>query len=329
MRELAARNIPQLCITPTGSPLAQRLKSMALPVKEISWRGGSDPRAIWHAFQYLAHYDIAHCHDAHAFQVALLPARWHNRKLIGSRRVPFKANPMKWNRAHAVIAVSAHVRDMLVQNGVAAERIRVIHSGIDAEEARAVEPYSPSVRHQHNVPAHAFVVASAALMIPLKGQMIVPEAAAMLPDVHWFIAGDGPLRGELESAITRYDVADRVHMLGWLPDARRLFHEVDAYLSASTEDGLGNSVIEAMAMRVPVLSADGGGGAEIVRPVHERTHAVLYRANDARALADAIENLRKPDVRAHVLAAQETRFPDFDIHRTAEQTLQVYQELMR
>jgi glycosyltransferase involved in cell wall biosynthesis len=329
MRELATRGIPQLCLTPKASPLAQHLRAMKLPVKEIPWRGGSDPRAIWHVFNTLGYYNIAHCHDAHAFQVALLPARLRNAKIIAARRVPFKTNPLKWNRADIVIAVSRHVRDMLLNNGIEQPRIRVIHSGTDAVETNAVEPYSPIIRQQRNVPVDAFVVATAALLIPLKGQLIVPAAAALLPDVHWFIAGDGPMRGELESAIARYDVAGRVHMLGWLPDARRLFKEIDAYLSASTEDGLGNSVTESLAMGVPVLSADGGGGAEIVRPVHERTHAVLYRASDARALADAVENLKKPEVRRSVLAAQQERFPDFDIHRTAEQTLQVYQELMQ
>ncbi|HEY0303319.1 MAG TPA: glycosyltransferase family 4 protein [Longimicrobiales bacterium] len=328
MRELAQRDVSQLCLTPTGSPLAERLGDMNLPVKQIAWHGGADPRALWQVFNAINDFDIVHCHDAHALQIALMPARMRGVKVVAARRVPFKTNPTKWNRSDVIIAVSEHVRGVLIANGVQPECVRVVHSGTDAEETRNIAPLEPRMRAQLNVPADAFVVGNAAQLIPLKGHMIIPAAAGMLPGVHWFIAGEGPTRGELELAIAQHDVADRVHLLGWIPEARRLFKEIDAYLSASTEDGLGNSITESRAMGVPVLSANGGGGAEIMQPVHERTGAVLYTANDPRALADAVLRLRQPDVRARVLAAQEERFPDFDIRRTAAQTFEVYQELM-
>ena len=329
MRELARSGVSQLCICPAGSALARRLADEDLPVRAIAWRGGSDPRAAWRVLRSLREFDIVHCHDAHALQIAVLPARMLRKRLVASRRIPFRTNALKWNRADAVIAVSAHVRAGLIRDGIDAHRIHVIHSGTDAEETRSARAITPPLRSQHRIPADAFVVANAAALIPLKGQLIIPEAAGLLPDVHWCIAGAGPLQPELEAAIARQAVADRVHLLGWLPDARALFKESDVYLSASTEDGLGNSVTECLALGVPVVSADGGGGAEIVRPVHARTRAVLYPANDAEALAKAVAGLRDPEVRAQVIAAQNERFPDFEIGRTAQQTLALYQQLVR
>jgi L-malate glycosyltransferase len=329
MRELAVADVEQLCICPKGSALAVRLGDAGLPVFGVGWRGGTDPRAIWHVFHALRDYDIVHCHDAHALQIAVLPVRLSRKRVVASRRIPFKTNALKWNRADAVIAVSAHVRAGLMRDGVDAHRIHVIHSGTDAAETRSIAPAAPTIREQHGVPADALVVANAAAMIPLKGQLIIPEAAALLPDVHWFIAGEGPARPQIEAAIAQHDVAERVHLLGWLADARPLFKEASVYLSASTEDGLGNSVTECLALGVPVISADGGGGAEIMRPVHERTKAVLYPPNDAEALANLIRRLRDPAVRTQVVAAQNERFPDFDIRRTAAQTLALYQQLVR
>lgn len=329
MGELARSAIRQLCICPTGSILSERLAAAGLPVRTIPWRGGSDPRAVWRVLRMLAQFDIVHCHDAHALQIALLPGRLLRKPLVASRRVPFRTNAFKWNRADAVIAVSAHVRAGLIRDGVEAQRIHVVHSGTDAEETRSVAAAAPTLRARYGVPADAFVVANAAALIPLKGQRIIPEAATRLPDVHWLIAGDGPDRQEIASAITRNGVAGRVHLLGWLADARPLFKEADVYLSASTEDGLGNSVTECLALGVPVVSADGGGGAEIVRPVHERTQAVLYPANDVAALVHQIRRLRDPALRARVIAAQAERFPDFDIRRTAPQTLALYRQLVR
>ncbi|HET9439756.1 MAG TPA: glycosyltransferase family 4 protein [Longimicrobiales bacterium] len=328
MRELQRRSIKQLCMCPADSPLAARLQAERLPVQTISWRGGSDPRAMRHIFNALRHYNIAHCHDAHALQVAILPAKLRGARLIGARRVPFSTSAFKWNRAQRVIAVSYTVKDVLVQSGVQPARIRVVHSGTDLQETRGVQPLQPSMRAQRGVADDAFVVANAAYLVAFKGQMVIPPAAALLPDVHWFLAGAGPMKDKLEAAIAQHGVADRVHLLGWLPDARQLLLEVDAYVSASTEDGLGNSVTESLALRIPVLSADAGGGAEIVRPIQERTGAVLFEAGNAQSLAAAVRKLRDPQIRRAVLAAQDERFRDFAIERTAEQTCAVYREVL-
>jgi glycosyltransferase involved in cell wall biosynthesis len=91
---------------------------------------------------------------------------------------------------------------------------------------------------------------------------------------------------------------------------------------------LGNSVTESLALRVPVLSANAGGGAEIVRPVHDQTGAVLFEPGDAASLAQAVRRLREPGMRARVIAAQDERFRDFAIERTAAATLDVYREVL-
>ncbi len=328
MRELARQNVKQLCICPAGSPLAQRLTAASLPVKTIRWRGGADPRAIWHVWRALSQFNIVHAHDAHALQIAILPAKLRGARLIGARRVPFTTSAAKWNRADRVIAVSQTVRAILLASGVDEKRVCVIHSGTDLQETRSVPPLQPRMRAQRGLPDDAFVVVNAAYFVKWKGQMVIPPTAALLPDVHWFVAGEGPMREDLEASIAHYDVADRVHLLGWLPDARPLLREADVYVSASTEDGLGNSVTESLALQVPVISANAGGGAEIVRPVHERTGAVLFEPGNAQALAGAITRLRDANVRQQVVAAQDERFRDFAIERTAAQTLAIYRELL-
>jgi glycosyltransferase involved in cell wall biosynthesis len=328
MRGLAKGSVRQLCICPTNSPLEQRLLAAELPVQGIAWRGGSDPRVLWSVARSLPAFDIAHCHDAHALQLAILPARLQRKKLIAARRVVFPASSWKWNRADRVIAISRTVRDALIRSGIDAQRTRTIYSGIDIEAIRATPFAQPTWRQRLGIPASAFVVANAASLIRLKGHTMIPQAAALLPDVQWLIAGEGPQRNDIETAIQRHRVADRVHLLGWVPDARQLLKEADAYVSPALEEGLGNAILEALALRIPVLSAAAGGGAEVMQPVQERTQAVFFESADPQSLVRALQCVREPDMRAAVLAAQDERIADFAIQRTVAATLAIYREVL-
>lgn len=327
MRELANAKIPQLCIAPADSPLAQRLTYLKLPVKRVKWSTGSDPRAMLAIVRTIRAFDVVHCHDAAALQLAILPAKLFGVPIVAARRVRFKTNAFKWNRADRVIAVSQTVREQLLLAGVDDGRIRVIHSGTDLAETRAVNPAQPPLRKRFGLAASTFVAGNAAVFIPAKGQALIPEAAALLPDVHWFIAGEGRERGAIEAAIAKYNVADRVHLLGWLDDARPMLKELNTYVSTSTDDGLGNSITESLALQIPVLVANAGGPAEIMQPVQDKTGAVIFEPGDARGLADSIVKLQNQAVRADVIAAQDARFSDFAIERTGEATLAVYREV--
>jgi glycosyltransferase involved in cell wall biosynthesis len=328
MRRLADNGIRQLCVCPHRSPLATRLQEMELPVETVGWVSSIDPRVFIAITRLAAAFDIIHCHDAHALQLALLPAKLRRVPLVASRRVRFKTNATVWNRADRVIAIADSVKEKLLASGVDNERIRVIHSGIDIGETRAVPAIEPPLRERFGIPAGAFVVGNAASFFPVKGQVVIPEAAAMLPNVHWLIAGEGPERGAIEAAIERYAVRDRVHLTGWLTDARALLKELDVYVLPSTDEALSNSILEAMAMRVPVLAADAGGPADLLRPVHALTGGVLFEPRNAPALAALVTRMRDEDLRYRVLAAQDERIIDYTIDKTAQGTLAVYHELL-
>ena len=329
MRELARAGVRQLCICPRNSPLAQRLAADGLPVRAPHWTTGSDPRAWWSIASHLRNYAIVHCHDAHALQLAVVPAKLLGTRIVAARRVRFKTSASKWNLADRVIAVSETVRAELIRSGISEARVHVIHSGTDAEETRAVPALQPSARDRYAIPADALVAGNAGALYEVKGQTLIPVAAALLPGVHWLIAGDGPHRPVIEQAIAENGVADRVHLMGWLPDARAMLRELDVYVSTSTNDGLGNSMTEALALGVPIIAADAGGPAEIMRPIHERLNGVLFPPGDAEALAAALTRLRDPAIRDALVAEQNKRFEDFAIERTAAQTLRLYHELMR
>ena len=329
MRGLAAHGVRQLCLCPAGSPLEKRLAEEGLPVRGIAWRGGADPRAVVSIARALRGFDVVHTHDAHALQVAILPARLRRVPIVAARRVHFATSARKWNLADRVIAISGTVRDALVRSGVDPDRIREVWSGIDAEEVAARPPLDPPLRERLGIGPDAFVIGNIGHLHRYKGQTVIPAAAALLPDTHWIVVGEGPQRSTIEAEIERHGVAGRVHLTGEIPDARRVLREFDVFAFTSPNEPLGTSVLDAMAAGVPVVGADAAGVREILKPVHDAEGPCLFAPGDAAALADAVRRLRdEPALRKAIVAAQRRRLEDYRIERTVERALDVYRELV-
>ncbi len=329
MHGLAERGVRQLCLCPAGSPLERRLADEGLPVRGVAWRGGADPRAALAITRALRGRDVVHTHDAHALQVAILPARLRRVPIVAARRVHFPTSARKWNLADRVIAISGTVREALLRSGVDPARVRDVWSGIDADEVAAGPPLDPPLRTRLGLGRDAFVIGNIGHLHRYKGQTVIPAAAAQLPDTHWVVIGEGPQRSAIEAEIERHGVAGRVHLTGEIPDARRALREFDVFAFTSPDEPLGTSVLDAMAAGVPVVGADAAGSREVLAPIHAAAGACLFAPGDAAALAAAVRRLRdEPALRDAITAAQRRRLEDYAIERTVERTLAVYRELV-
>lgn len=329
MRGLAARGVRQLMLCPAGSPTEERLRSEGLPVEGISWSGPADPRALWAVGRSIGSYGLVHCHDAHALQVALLPARMAGVPVVASRRVHYATSPAKWNRAEAIVAISRTVADALVESGIDPGRIHLVPSGIDVEEVQGLPPLDPSLRGRLHLEPGAFLVGNIGHLHPYKGQGVIPAAAALAPGVVWAIVGEGPERGRLEGLIQGEGVAERVHLTGAIRDARRLLQELDLFVFPSTDEALGTSLLDAMAAGRPVVAADAAGPREVLDPLREGpAGGGLVPPGDAAALAARVLELRDdPALRAALVAAQRERLRDFEVQATVAGNLAVYRSL--
>jgi colanic acid/amylovoran biosynthesis glycosyltransferase len=170
-----------------------------------------------------------------------------------------------------------------------ARRPSVVHNSVDLR--RLSRPQISGGRERD-------VVLSVARMIEKKGLSDLVAACGILTrrsvSLRLEVIGEGPLRRELEAASTRHGV--RASFLGSLPNERVL----DRYRRAAVfclpcvvaesgdRDGLPTSVLEAMALGLPVVTTSLNGLAEAV--IHERTGLVVP-GRDPEALADALERL--------------------------------------
>ncbi|MEO7987220.1 MAG: glycosyltransferase [Gemmatimonadales bacterium] len=291
-RELARmEEIGQTVVTGAGSELARRLTESGVHVCPVRWTAGLDPRVVIAALGALRTGGVLlHAHDAHAVTLAGIAARIAGRPLVATRRVDF---PLRrrgfWGRADRVIAISGAVAEVLRADGIPPARITVVASGISLDDARAAVPLG--IRARLGLPASATIAANVAALVGHKDHATMLRAGAMLrdalPELHWVIAGEGPLRAEIERQRQESGLAGRVHLLGHIPEPVRLIADADVYVMSSNQEGLGTSVLDAMALGIPVASTAAGGLPEILSD----GSGLLVPTGDSAALADAVRRI--------------------------------------
>jgi len=99
---------------------------------------------------------------------------------------------------------------------------------------------------------------------PNKGFDLLLDALAMTDDIHLWIAGEGPLRADLDRQATSLGIAERVRFLGWRDDVWALMKVADFLVCASRHEPLGNVVIEAWAAGLPVVATASDGPAGLI-----------------------------------------------------------------
>jgi glycosyltransferase involved in cell wall biosynthesis len=315
----------QVVVTAAGSELARRLTSSRIRVREVPWRAGIDPRALPAILAELRHRPaILHAHDPHALTLAGLCAALTGRPLIVTRRVVF---PLRrrgfWRRADRVVAVSRAVADVLARDGLDSARITVVHSGISLDELMTIVPLQ--VRRQLGLPDTATIAVNVASLTGEKDHATLLRAAQRLakrlPQLHWVVAGAGPLLPELERLCAELSVSVRVHFIGHLEEPARLIAEADLLVMSSRDEGLGTTVLDAMALGIPVASTSAGGLPEMLGD----GAGLLVPPGDQEGLADAVEQVvRDPITRAAMVARAREVVQRFTASRMADEMASVY-----
>jgi glycosyltransferase involved in cell wall biosynthesis len=230
------------------------------------------------------------------------------------------SRPTLWGmrNASAIFGVSDFIRTSLIDMGLRAEKIHTIHNAVDADyfdPDRTME-HRPSVREYFAIPRNAPLVGIAARMNPWKGQYELIGAASRLrdtfPDLHVLILGtDVPeMRAEFEKIAGEGGIADRVHFGGYQKDVRPFLDEFDLFVHPSYGEPFGLAIVEAMAMRKPVIACGTGGVPEII--THGRD-GWLVEERSVDAVATAIATLLNNDelcrtMGAHARETVRTRF---------------------
>jgi teichuronic acid biosynthesis glycosyltransferase TuaC len=215
--------------------------------------------------------------DAHYFYpdgvAAVLLGRALGRPVVVTARgsdlniIAEYAAPRRWicwsaRRADGLVAVSSGLKRRLLALGIVEDRVRVLRNGVDLALFRPAD--RDTVRRALGLTKPTLLAVGN--LVSLKRHRMMVEALVGLPGVDLVIVGEGPERTAIETLARERRVADRVRLLGHLPQDRlpEIYSAADVLLLVSTHEGWPNVLLESMACGTPAIVSDIDGITDIV-----------------------------------------------------------------
>jgi len=339
---LAARGHLARVLCQPGSEMSRRARESGLEVIEIGMHGEGDVLAGWRIARHVRRegYHIMHMHTSHAHGLAIL-ASWFVRgpKRVVHRRVDFSIfrNRLRLSRfkyrlgVDRFVAISGAVKAAMLDDGLPADRISVVPSGIDPTRLDPTGETRESTRRSLGLDPTWPVVGCIAHLAWHKGQEFLVRAAPRLfervPEARVLIIGEGERRGLLENEIRSLGVGEQVILTGFRPDVPALLRALEVLAMPSVMEGLNTTLLDAQCVALPVVASRVGGIPEAVK---DGEGGVLVPPRDPEALADALADLLLDADRRRELGrrGRERVLETFSVDRMVEGNLSVYRELL-
>jgi len=323
------------------SPMAERARQSGITAHEVPMRGEADIFAARSIRRVLKSKDFQICqmHTSHAHTLGAI-ARGRRRwpRTIVARRVDFSIhrkgmlglNSLKYRYGiDRYIAISNAIKRVMVNDGISADRITVVHSGVtDLPPARTTPT---KIRERHGIESSCPIVGNIAHLAGHKGQTHLVAAARLLSESHphvvTLIAGEGGERSGIERQIEELGLGDRVILAGFQEDVTAYFETFTVFTMPSIQEGLCTSLLDALRCNLPIVASRTGGIPEIVRD--GQTGLLVEPANPVELHAGISRLLDDPAL-AGRLAQQgkELALNEFSVDHTVDQTLTVYRQMI-
>jgi glycosyltransferase involved in cell wall biosynthesis len=269
----------------------QRIKYVRTIVTSIAYG--------WSLLRSLGQYDVVHCFSASYFSFVLAPlpamtvARLYGKAVVLNYRSGQAADHLtRWpsavrqmRKAHAIVVPSGYLVDVFGKFGLTAQSI---FNFVDVEliHYRRRERLDPVFLSNRNFESHYNV--ACVLRAFARVQREIPNARLI-------VAGDGPQRDDLRALATQLRLQN-VEWRGPVPPSEmaNLYDAADVYLNAPSIDNMPNSIIEAYAAGLPIVTTDAGGIPYIA--THLRTAVIVPSGDDVALAAGALQLIREPAV---------------------------------
>ena len=292
----AKRGFRVLIACQPDTPLAREAQRRGLTVRLMAMRGAVDVRACCqlHRLMRTEAVDLVHTHSSIDAWLAGFAAKSLHLPVVRSRHVSI---PVKRHRnfvynalCDRIISSGDAIREVLVTAGVDAAKIVAIPAGVDTSQFHPAVP-GTAVRREFGL--NGPVIGTVAMFRHAKGHQVllqaIPEILRHDPTAAFLWVGDGVGRASLQQEVAAAGLQAKVHMVGFREDIPACLAAMDVVVLPSIRsDGVPQVILQALAMRRPVVASAVGGIPEVIQ--HQRT-GVLVPPNDPPALAGAIVQL--------------------------------------
>lgn len=274
--------------------------------------------------------DVVHTHNTYPHIYGTLAARLAGVPVIVQTRHGQRAGHGWKSRvlyrgatwlADRVVAVSDDAARLCIEvDGLPATKVQRIWNGIDLDE------------FDYRGPASEPVALSVARLSPEKDFPTLLQAFAKarrsLPQLRLRLVGDGPERPRLEQLAQQLNLNGAVEFLGERTDVAQLLPTGGFFVTSSKTEGISLTLLEAMAVGLPVVATNAGGNPEIVV---DGVTGRITPVGDVEALANALIEMgaRQRDWEAWGLAGRERVQSEFDVRRMVADYESLYVQLLK
>ena len=220
------------------------------------------------------------------------------------------------------VALSRHLREYLERAvGIAPQRISQMYNGVDTECFRPAEARAPIAGCPFAAPGEwliGWVGRMEAVKDPLNLALAFVRARLRAPELmncaRLILIGEGALRDSLQKLFARHGLRDQVWLPGERADVADILRGLDCFVLPSLAEGVSNTLLEAMASRLPIVATRVGGNAELIEPGMTGT---LVPPSNPDALAEAIIGYARDraTARRHARAARKAAESRFSLGR--------------
>lgn len=231
-------------------------------------------------------------------------------------------DPRHFKRCTHFVGVTKNIAAHMVKNGVAVTHAEFIPTFPDIEALPPVDRLSLAT------PKEVKVLLALSRLHPKKGLDTLLTALQKMPDCYAWLAGDGPLRRELETLAKNLGVNDRVRFLGWRTDRAALLRSADLCVLPSRYEPFGTVILEAWAAGTPLVACRSAGPAA---HIDDSVNGLLVPINDADELAVAMQRvLDDQDLRRRLIAqGYATYIKSYTREAITQQWLNYYKQIIK
>ena len=234
--------------------------------------------------------------------------------------------------ADSNIVVSPHDIKKGVNWGIGKpEDYQLIRSGVEFENFYAQRGKNLEARKLLGIPSDSPVVGTVIRLASQKHPEAIVDVAENVkrtfPTVKFVIVGDGPLHSYMKHYISERKLADNFIMLGSRKDVAKILPAFDVFLLTSRSEGLPRAMLEALAVKIPVVATDVGGIAELINGLK---NGFLCSHGDINCLSDGVKKLlASPELRTKLLATIDQDLAPFSAKIMVDQLYLLYTFLVK